>query len=69
MGADGAATLGALGQKTVQQPVRKLSTIANSAILGVSGAVGLGQRIGGILNKLWDDKRFRGASFEVMHGP
>jgi 20S proteasome alpha/beta subunit len=66
MGADGAATLGALGQKTVQQPVRKLSVIANTAIMGVSGAVGLGQRISGIVNKLWDEKKFRGASFEVM---
>jgi len=66
MGADGAATLGALGQHTVLQPVRKLSVVANTSILGVSGAIGLSQRIGGIINKLWDDKKLRGASFEVM---
>lgn len=66
MGADGAATLGALGQHTVLQPVKKLSVIADTAILGVSGSVGLGQRLGGIINKLWEDKKLRGASFEVM---
>lgn len=66
MGADGAATLGALGQHTVTQPVKKLSVVANSVILGVSGSVGLGQRIGGTVNKLWDDRKFTGASFEVM---
>jgi hypothetical protein len=66
VGADGAATLGALGQQTVLQPVKKLSIIANSAIMGVSGAVGLSQRIGGTVNKLWEDRKLRGASFEVM---
>jgi 20S proteasome alpha/beta subunit len=53
MGADGAATLGALGQHTVLQPVKKLNKIGNSVILAVSGSVGLGQRIGGLVNQLW----------------
>jgi 20S proteasome alpha/beta subunit len=45
MAADGAATLGFPGNGiTVRQSVRKLNIIDGKAILGVSGAVGLGQR-------------------------
>ena len=66
MGADGAATLGALGHNTVLQPVKKLYKISDCIIAGVSGPIGLGQRIVGTLEQLWDDKTFRGPSFQVM---
>ena len=46
VGADGAATFtSASGQPTIMQPVKKLTVIASKAILGVSGSVGLGQRL------------------------
>ncbi|HUO32595.1 MAG TPA: hypothetical protein VMU80_25505 [Bryobacteraceae bacterium] len=57
VGSDGAATLGALGNQTVQQPVKKLAIISGSVILGVSGPVGLGQRFHGELQALWDGKK------------
>jgi len=47
--ADGAATLGAPGQPTIRQPVKKLEILAGPCVLGVSGPVGLGQRFRGEL--------------------
>ena len=58
LGADGAATLGALGNRTVQQPVKKLTSIANSVIIGVSGPVGLGQIFVGTVEQLWTNRAF-----------
>jgi len=52
LGADGAATFGNLGQHTIRQPVRKLTLVQNRLIVGVSGPVGLGQRIAGEVLKL-----------------
>jgi 20S proteasome alpha/beta subunit len=68
MAADGAATLGALGQPTVRQPVRKLVAIDKEIIVGVSGHAGLGQRITGVMEDLWHGNRLGGGkrSFEVM---
>lgn len=44
MAADGAATFGgALGQTTIRQSTTKLDIVSESAIIGVSGPVGLGQ--------------------------
>lgn len=43
VGADGAATFGAMGLRTIVQPTNKLSLIEDKAILGFSGHVGLGQ--------------------------
>jgi hypothetical protein len=57
MGADGAATLGSFGNDTVRQPVKKLTAIGNSLIVGVSGPVGLGQIFVGI-ELLWSDRHF-----------
>jgi hypothetical protein len=63
MGADGAATLGTiLGQGTVLQPVKKLQKIANKMILGVSGPMGLGQRISGIVEQLLSTHKLNGVS-------
>ncbi len=58
LGADGAATLGALGNRTVQQPVKKLTSFANSVIIGVSGPVGLGQIFVGTVEQLWTKSAF-----------
>jgi 20S proteasome alpha/beta subunit len=67
VGADGAATLGALGQTTVRQPVRKLASIDKKVIVGVSGHIGLGQRITGEVEKLWNSKLLSGKkSFDAM---
>lgn len=55
MGADGAATLGTIfGQGTVMQPVRKLQRLADRLMIGVSGPVGVGQRISGTIAQLWE---------------
>src|SRR5580658_7856916 len=55
MGADGAATMGTIfGQGTVLQPVKKLQNISNKVMLGVSGSVGAGQRIAGIIGQMWN---------------
>lgn len=51
LGADGAASLGSLGQMTAMQPVKKLSKVTDKILLGVSGAVGLSQRIEGEIKK------------------
>jgi len=68
MGSDGAATLGAMGQSTIVQPFRKLETISNTIILGVSGPVGIGQIFKGVIKKLWDEEKFKGKkeSYEAM---
>lgn len=67
IGADGAATLGTMGQRTILQPIKKLQIISKSIILGVSGPVGLGQRFKGELQKLWEEKKFSGKKpFEAM---
>ena len=61
LGADGAATLGdpALGQQTVIQPVHKLKTLQGRMVMGVSGAVGLGQLYGDRVEALWREKQLR----------
>jgi hypothetical protein len=54
LGADGAATLSVLGQNTAtaKQPVKKLSILKTGAVLGVSGSVGMSQRIGGVISTI-----------------
>jgi 20S proteasome alpha/beta subunit len=69
MGADGAATMGTMfGQPTIlQSGVRKLQKISDKLMLGVSGPVGVGQRISGIVGGLWDGNKLSGqASFKAM---
>jgi|ERR1039458_8309027 hypothetical protein len=66
VGADGAATLGSLGQMTVRQPVRKLECL-DSLILGVSGPVGLGQLFSFSVKQLWENKKLSNKQpFEAM---
>ncbi|MHA1305246.1 MAG: hypothetical protein ACTSPI_16220 [Candidatus Heimdallarchaeaceae archaeon] len=62
MGADGAATLGTMGQRTILQPMRKLETIAGKVIFGFSGQIGLGQRFKYEVQKAWENKEFSGVS-------
>lgn len=67
MGADGVATLGALGASTVRQPAKKLDILMNSVIVGVSGPVGLGQRIRGEVEALYQDRKLSNKKpFEAM---
>lgn len=68
MGADGAATLGTIfGQGTVMQPVRKLQRLADRLMIGVSGPVGVGQRISGTIAQLWNSGQLSNIeSFQVM---
>ena len=48
LGADSAATLGALGNSTISQPVASnIEVIDGRALMGVSGPLGLGQRLKG----------------------
>lgn len=53
---DGAATMGSLGTRTVEQPTKKLDILQNKIIIGVSGPVGLGQRIKGEIDTLYASK-------------
>jgi hypothetical protein len=53
VGSDGAATMGVMGQQTARQAVKKLTlfTTPIPMVLGVSGPVGLAQRIGHLFSK------------------
>jgi hypothetical protein len=52
MGADGAATFGALGTRTIRQPMRKLTVISDCAVIGVSGPGSLAQQFASIISVL-----------------
>jgi 20S proteasome alpha/beta subunit len=53
LGADGAATYGVLGTPTIRQSVKKkLRLMGSQVVVGVSGPVGLGQRIAGEIEAL-----------------
>ena len=56
IGADGAATLGTASSSTIRQPVRKLSIVRSQVVVGVSGPVGLGQRIVAEIDDTWKNK-------------
>lgn len=60
LGADGAATLGVMGQTTARQTAKKLNILFGSVVLGVSGPVGLAQRFEAEIEALWDSKKFSG---------
>ena len=59
LGADGAATLGSVSSSTIRQPVKKLNIVGSSVAVGVSGYVGLGQRIIAEIDDLWQKKELR----------
>ncbi len=54
IGSDRIAMLGALGEHTVQQETQKIEIIKDRMIVGVSGFIGLGQRIIGGLGEAWE---------------
>ena len=60
VGADGAATFGAMGQQTIRQSARKLNILSHRIIVGVSGPIGLGQRINGRISALYSDGKLAG---------
>jgi ATP-dependent protease HslVU (ClpYQ) peptidase subunit len=68
MGADGAATLGTvLGQGTVMQSVKKIEKITGKFMIGVSGPVGVGQRIIGQIGQLFNSNKLNNVkSFQAM---
>lgn len=58
IGADSAATMGSLGNRTVIQPTKKLEIVSDRIILGVSGAVGLGQRFASEVTNAYGERLF-----------
>lgn len=58
--ADSAATMGSLGNRTVIQPTKKLEIISERMVLGVSGAVGLGQKFAYELTHAYSASEFAG---------
>lgn len=61
MAADGAATLGVMGTHTAQQrTARKLHVVQGKVVIGVSGHVGLGQRLAATLEEGYRASRYRG---------
>src|ERR1035437_7507378 len=57
VGSDGAATMGVLGMQTAKQSVKKLTLHHNCIITGISGSVGLSQRINGTIEALYADAK------------
>jgi Proteasome subunit len=66
LGADGAATYGALGQQTMRQPMKKLTIISNSVILGVSGTTGLAQRYAGEIGRSYEGKKYQHKQYDQV---
>ncbi|MEW5911297.1 MAG: hypothetical protein AB1814_01975 [Thermodesulfobacteriota bacterium] len=61
LGADGAATVSQQpGQVTARQTTKKLEIINNKIIVGISGPVGLGQILNGVIKDIWDCKLLSG---------
>lgn len=53
LGSDGAATYGSRGNHTIRQSVKKkLQLVSSQAVVGVAGAVGVGQRLAGLVDEL-----------------
>lgn len=66
IGADGAATMGTAAMPTAIQPyVKKLSVLHECVVCGVSGNVGVSQRLNGIVSDLYSTKAFAGMK---IHG-
>jgi predicted proteasome-type protease len=60
IGADGQATFGAVGLRTIQQQVKKVSKIGDSIAIATSGPVGLGQQFQTELDSLWTNGKLSG---------
>jgi hypothetical protein len=57
---DGAATMGSFNQSTLIQPLKKLTIIDGKVIVGVSGSVGLGQKIVASVDRTYKDNLLSG---------
>lgn len=56
IGADSSATMGmAPNVHTIEQPTDKIQIIRDQVIVAGTGAVGLGQRFGAVVERLWSD--------------
>lgn len=65
IGADGAATLGSMGNMTAQQKtVRKLSILQGKIIAGVAGSVGIGQRLRAVLEEEYKAGKYKSVTVE-----
>lgn len=59
IGTDGAATLGAIGRPTIEQPVRKIDIVEGAVIVAGTGAVGLHQRFVEVMTQLARDGKVK----------
>jgi len=59
MAADGAATYGAMGQMTMRRPMKKLTILHDSVILGLLGTTGMAQRFAGEISRAWEGKKYQ----------
>jgi 20S proteasome alpha/beta subunit len=64
--ADGAATLGGLAGSTARQPVKKLATIDERVVIGVSGPVGLAQQLTDRVQTLWTQGQLKGTKCKTL---
>lgn len=65
IGADSAATFSAGQLRTIEQPVKKISVIADRIIVAGTGEIGLNQRFCNVVSKAWTDKALRGNNIDV----
>ena len=62
--ADSRVTMGALGQSTTGQDITKLEIPHDGVIVGISGPVGLGQRMMASLSSSWE--QFMGSKTDIL---
>src|SRR5712692_5304905 len=65
VGTDSSATFAQGQLPTIEQRTEKLEIIGDHIIAVGTGPVGLSQRLCGVLNKIWDEKGFKGSELEV----
>jgi hypothetical protein len=66
IGADSSVTFGPSHQfHTIEQPMKKLSVIADRILVAGTGQVGLDQRFCAVVKKAWDEKGFTGTALEA----
>jgi hypothetical protein len=67
LGADSAATMGAMGNTTIRQLTAKVEIVQGKALMAVSGPVGLGQRLVGEFNAYLSSTRVPSTGSRAMH--
>lgn len=65
IGADSAATFSHGQMRTIEQPMKKISIIADRIVVAGTGEGGLNQRFCHVVQSAWDTKSFKGASVEI----